>query len=79
MAVLIGLVRMKRWSWVMLVFWASVSLSVGILHYFYRSISAFNPSDYAMMAADMVLVFALNQSDIQRLYGIRREDAEQIR
>jgi hypothetical protein len=32
-----------------------------------------------MMAADMVLVFALNQFDIQRLYGIRREDAEQIR
>jgi hypothetical protein len=78
-AVIIGLLRMKRWSWVTLVFWVSVSLSIGILHYFYRSLSAFNPSDYAVMAADMVLVFALNQSDVQRLYGIRRDDAEPIR
>jgi hypothetical protein len=77
-AVLIGLLRMKRWSWVMLVFWVSVSLSIGILHYFYRSTSVFNLSDYAVMAADMVLVFALNQSDIQRLYGIRRDDVEPI-
>ncbi|MBI4731255.1 MAG: hypothetical protein HY781_03870 [Chloroflexi bacterium] len=77
-AVLIGLLRMRRWSWVVLVFWVSVSLSIGIIHYFYRSLSAFNPSDYAVMAADMVLVFALNQSDVQRIYGIRRDDVEQI-
>jgi hypothetical protein len=30
------------------------------------------------MAADMLLVFALNQSDIQRLYGIRKDDSEPI-
>jgi hypothetical protein len=76
--VLLGLLRMKRWSWVMLVFWASVSLSVGILHFFYRSWSAFTASDYAVMAADMILVFALNQAEIQRLYGIRRDDVEQL-
>lgn len=76
--VLIGLLRMRRWSWVMLAVWVGVSLSIGILHYFYRSISAFNPSDYAVMAADMVLVFALNQSDVQRIYGIRRDDVERI-
>jgi hypothetical protein len=78
-AVLIGLLRMKRWSWVMLVLWASISLSIGILNYFYRAMSAVNLWDYAVMAADMVLVFALNQSDIQRLYGIRRDDVEHIR
>ncbi len=76
--VLLGLLRMKRWSWVMLVLWASVSLSVGILHFFYRSWSAFTASDYAVMAADMILVFALNQAEIQRLYGIRRDDVEQL-
>lgn len=77
-AVLIGLLRLKRWSWVMLVLWASISLAIGILNYFYRSMSTFNLSDYLVMAADMVLVFALNQSEIQRLYGIRRDDVEQI-
>ncbi|NTW09312.1 MAG: hypothetical protein HGA28_07070 [Anaerolineaceae bacterium] len=76
--VLIGLLRMKRWSWVMLVFWTSISLSIGILHYFYRSLSPFNPADFAVMATDMLLVFALNQSDIQRLYGIRKDDSEPI-
>jgi hypothetical protein len=77
-AVLIGLLTMRRWSWVALVFWVSVSLSIGILHYFYRSLSAFNPSDYAVMAADMVLVFALNQFDVQRIYEIRRDDVEHL-
>jgi hypothetical protein len=78
LAVLIGLLAMKRWSWVTLVFWVSVSLSIGILHYFYRASYAFSPSDYAVMAADMVLVFALIQSDVQRIYGIRSDDEDPI-
>jgi hypothetical protein len=76
--VVIGLLRMKRWSWVMMILWASISLSIGILNYFYRSLVAFDLSDYLVMAADMVLVFALNQSEIQRLYGIRRDDVETL-
>jgi len=73
-AVLIGLLRMKRWSWVVLMVWVGISLSAGILHYFYRSISEFTQADYAVMAADMVLVFALNQLEVQRIYKVRRED-----
>jgi hypothetical protein len=78
LAVLIGLLAMKRWSWVTLVFWVSVSLSIGILHYFYRASYAFSSSDFAVMAADMVLVFALIQSDVQRIYGIRSDDVDLI-
>jgi hypothetical protein len=74
-AVLIGLLRMRRWSWVALAVWVGISLSVGILHYFYRSISDFTQSDYAIMAADMVMVFALNQLEVQRIFGVRRDDA----
>ncbi len=73
-AVLVGLLRMRRWSWVALVVWVGISLSVGILHYFYRSISEFTQSDYAVMAADMVMVFALNQLEVQRIFGVRKED-----
>ena len=75
-AVLVDLLRMRRWSWVVLVIWAGTSLAVGILHYFYRAISAFHPADYAVLAADMILVFALNQSEVQSIYGIRSDDVE---
>ena len=75
-AVLIGLLRVRRWSWVMLVAWTGISLSVGILHYLYRANYPFMPADFAVMAADMVLVFALNQEEVQRIYAIRREDVE---
>ena len=79
LAVLIGLLRMRRWSWVALVVWVGFSLALGILNYFYRSAWTFGVSDYAVMAADMLLAFALNQSDVQRIYGIRRDDVEPIR
>ncbi len=74
--VLIGLLRLRRWSWVMLVVWVSYSLSVGLLHYLYRADIPFTIADFAVMAADAVMVFALNQFDVQRIYGIRRDDAE---
>jgi hypothetical protein len=79
LAVLIGLLRMRRWSWVALVVWVGFSLALGLLHYSYRGSWAFAPSDFAVLAADMLLAFALNQSDVQRIYGIRRDDAEPIR
>lgn len=75
-AVLIGLLSLRRWSWIVLVVWTGISLSVGILHFFYRADYPFNPSDYAVMAADMVLVFALNQADVQRIFRIRSENVQ---
>ena len=77
-AVYIALLRMRRWSWVVLVAWVGVSLTIGILRYFYRAVGNFGLSDYLVMTADMVLAFALNQSEVQRIYGIRRDDVEPI-
>jgi hypothetical protein len=77
-AVLVGLFRMHRWAWVMLVAWVGFSLALGLLHFFYRAAWTFGPSDYAVMAADMLLAFALNQLDVQHIYGIRRDDVESI-
>jgi hypothetical protein len=76
--VLVGLLRMRGWSWVLLMVWVGFSLAVGVLHYFYHGNWAFSASDYVMLAADMVLAFALNQADIQRIYGIRRDDVASI-
>jgi hypothetical protein len=78
-AVLIGLLRMQRWSWITLLGWAGVSLTIGILRYFYRSPTSFGGSDYAVMAVDMLLVFVLNQAEVQHLYQIRRTHAEAVR
>lgn len=76
LAVLIGLLRMKRWSWVTLMVWAGISLTTGLIRYFYRGTAGFGPADFAVMAADVVLVFVLNQSEVQRIYGIRRSNVE---
>jgi hypothetical protein len=76
LVVLIGLMRMKRWSWVTLMVWVGISLTIGIIRYFYRDASGFGPADFAVLTADVVLVFVLNQSDVQRIYGIRRSDVE---
>ena len=75
-AVVVGLLRVRRWSWIILVVWTGISLCVGILHFLYRADYPFNPSDYAVMAADMVLVFALNQADVQRIFRIRSDDVQ---
>jgi hypothetical protein len=74
--VFIGLMRMKRWSWVMLMVWVGISLTIGIIRYFYANLFGFGPADFAVMAADVVLVFVLNQSDVQKIYGIRSSDVE---
>jgi hypothetical protein len=76
LVVLIGLTRMRRWSWVMLMAWVGMSLTIGIIRFFYRDASGFGPADFAVMAADVVLVFVLNQSDVQHIFGIRRSDVE---
>jgi len=76
--VLVGLLRMRRWSWVLLMVWVGFSLAVGILHYFYRSGWAFGPFDYVVLAADMLLAFVLNQADVQRIYGIRSDDVASV-
>ncbi len=77
-AVLIGAMRMRRWSWVMLVAWVGTSLTIGVIRYFYHAPGTFGAADFAVMAADVVLVFALNQTDVQRIYHVRRDDVERI-
>ena len=76
--VLVGLLRMQSWSWTLLMVWVGFSLAVGILHYFYRTGWPFDAFDFAVLAADMVLAFALNQADVQRIYGIRRDDVASV-
>ena len=54
--VLIGFLRMRRWSWVVLMSWVGISMVTGLVDYFYSG----HPN-YVIMASDVVIAFALSQ------------------
>jgi hypothetical protein len=66
--VLIGFLRLRRWSWVLLMTWTGFSLVVSLVDYFYSH------PNYAVMASNVIIAFALNIADVQRIFGIRRDD-----
>ncbi len=70
--VLIGFLRLHRWSWVLLMAWTGVSLIISLVDYFYLR------ANYAVMASNVIIAFALNITDVQRIYGIRRDDGTSL-
>ena len=70
--VLIGFLRLRRWSWVLLMAWTGASLVISLVDYFYS-----NPN-YAVMASNVIIAFTLNITDVQRIYGIRRDDGSRL-
>jgi hypothetical protein len=70
--VLIGFLRMKKWSWVVLMVWTGISLMISLLDYFYST------ANYIIMASDTIIAFALNQADVQRIFGIRTDPGERL-
>jgi hypothetical protein len=71
--VLLGFLKMRRWSWVFLMTWVGFSMIVGLEDYFY-----FGTPNYVIMASDVIIAFALSQSDVQRIFGIRSDTGENI-
>ncbi len=70
--VLIGFLRLRRWSWVLLMAWTGVSLTISLVDYFYSH------PNYLVMASNIIITFALNINDVQRIYGIRRDDVASL-
>jgi hypothetical protein len=70
--VLFGFLRMKKWSWVVLMVWTGMSLTITLFDYFYGE------ANYVIMASDTIVAFALNQSDVQRIFGIRTDPGERL-
>ena len=66
--VLIGFLRLHRWSWVLLMTWTGISLGISLADYFYSH------ANYAVMASNVIIAFALNIPDVQRIFGIRRDN-----
>jgi hypothetical protein len=71
--VLIGFLHMRRWSWVFLMVWIGISMVVSLVDYF-----NFGKPNYIIMASDVIIVFALSQADVQRIFGIRSDTGENI-
>jgi hypothetical protein len=69
--VLIGFLRMRRWSWVVLMSWVGISMVTGLVDYFY-----IGSPNYVIMASDVVIAFALSQVEVQRIFGIRTDIGE---
>ena len=70
--VLIGFLRLHRWSWVLLMAWTGVSLVISLVDYFYSH------ANYAVMASNVIIAFALNIADVQRVFGIRRDNGPHL-
>ncbi len=70
--VLIGFLRMYRWAWVVLMAWTGVSLTITLINYFYSR------PNYLVMASNVVIAFALNQADVQRIFRIRTDPGERL-
>lgn len=70
--VLIGFLRMQRWSWIVLMAWTCISLTITLIDYFYSE------PNYIVMASDTIIAFALNQADVQRIFRIRTDPGERL-
>jgi hypothetical protein len=68
LVVLIGFLRLHRWSWILLMAWTGVSLTISLVDYFYSR------PNYVVMASNVIIAFALNITDVQSIFGIRRDD-----
>lgn len=71
--VLIGFLRLRRWAWVTLMAWTGVSLIISLVDYF------FTDPNYAVMASNVIIAFALNIPDVQKIFGLRQGDDELAR
>ena len=70
--VLIGFLRLRRWSWVLLMTWTGISLIISLVDYFYSR------PNYIVMASNVIIAFALNIPDVQRIFGVRRDDGPSL-
>ncbi len=70
--VLIGFLRLRRWSWVLLMAWTGGSLVISLVDYFYTH------ANFVVMASNVIIAYALNITDVQRIFGIRREDVTSL-
>ena len=68
--ILVAFLQMRHWSWVVLMAWTAISLLITLINYFYGD------PNYLVMASNTIIAIALNQTDVQRIFGIRMDAGE---
>ena len=66
--VLLNFLRLRRWSWIALVIWVTINITVDLITYFYAKANFFS------MVVNIIVAFSLLQSDVQIIFGIRKPD-----
>ena len=69
---LIGFLRLRRWSWLVLMVWTGISLAYALVQYF------LGQPNYWVLASDTIIAFALSQRDVQHVFGIRSAGQEAL-
>ena len=63
----VGLLRLKRWAWILAMLIVGVGLAQDVWSYF-----AQGEATYPSMFLEVLIVFYLNQRDVQRAFGQRQ-------
>ncbi len=70
--VLIAFLRLRQWSWVVLMAWTGFSLALSLFNYFYTH------ANYLVMGSNTIIALALNQSEVRRIFKIRTAETESL-
>ncbi|MCG8350030.1 MAG: hypothetical protein MI924_19875, partial [Chloroflexales bacterium] len=66
----IGMLRMRSWAWLMAMIIQGIAMTIGLFNYFQGQ-----PS-YLEMLFSVIIVFYLNQRDIQRAFSVAQHQKE---
>ena len=66
LVIAVGLWRLKRWAWVCVMLWTGLELAASLVTYFRGA------PDYLSMISGIIIVFYLNQADVQAAFTTRR-------
>ncbi len=69
---LIGFFRLRRWAWVGIMLWTALALLRQLFHVFVGE------PTYFWMFLEVLAVFALTQSDVQKIFGIKRDEHDPL-
>ena len=70
--IMIGFFRLRRWAWVAAMAWSAL----GLLNQLFRVFSG-TPA-YFWMLLEVIAIFALIQADVQKIFGIKREEHDPL-
>jgi hypothetical protein len=68
-----GLWYLKRWAWVLYMLQLGISMVAGLQAHF----SSDTDADYLVMAVNVLVVFYLNQRDVQLAFGYNAQQREE--